>query len=74
MLVLITCLALRLENNLLNIDDGFLDVQLFHVDIENDYYALIIQFLATGVALENLLTIQKNQLVVKASDFQLIAG
>ena len=55
-----------------NIDDGFPDVQLFHVDITDDHYALIIQILATDVALENLSTSQKKQLVIKDSYFQLI--
>ena len=42
-----------------NIDDEFPDVQLFFVDIADDHYAPIIQFLATGVSLKNLLTSQK---------------
>ena len=33
-----------------NIDDGLWDAQLFHVDIADDHYAPIIEFLATGVA------------------------
>ena len=57
-----------------NIDDGLPDSQLFRVDITDDHYAPIIQFLAIGIALEDMLTNQKKQLVVKASDFQLIAG
>ena len=59
---------------LTHIDDGLLYVQLFHFDIANDHYAPIIQFLATGVTPEDMSTSQKKQLVVKASDFQLIAG
>ena len=57
-----------------NIDDAFPDAKLFRVDIADDHYAPIIQFLATGVALKNLSTSQKKQLVVKESGFQLIAG
>ena len=57
-----------------NIDDGFLDAHLFQVDITNDHYAPIIPFLETGVAPEDLSTTQKKHLIVKASDFQLIAG
>ena len=57
-----------------NIDDKLLDAQLFYVDITDDHCAPIIQFLATSVTLEDMLTSQKKQLVVKASDFQLIAG
>ena len=56
-----------------NIDDGFLDTQLFCVDIADDRYAPIIQFLATGISPENLSTSQKKQLVAKDSYFQLIA-
>ena len=57
-----------------NIDDGLSDAQLFRFDIADDHYAPIIQFLATGVASEDMTTSQKNQLVMKASDFQMIAG
>ena len=57
-----------------NIDDGFPDAQVFRVDIADDHYAPIIQFLATGVALEDMSTRQKKKLVVKASDFELIVG
>ena len=39
-----------------NIDDGLSDAQLFRVDITDDHYALIIQFLATGVAPEDMTT------------------
>ena len=66
----------RIENGeeLTNIDDGFTDAQLFHVNIIDDHYAPIIQFLATGVTPEDMSTSQKKQLVVKASNFHLIAG
>ena len=56
-----------------NIDDGLPDAQLFRVEIADDHYAPIISLLETGVALEDLPTTQKKQLIVKASDFQLIA-
>ena len=51
----------RIENmeELTNIDDGFPNAQLFCVDIANDHYAPIIQFLATGVATEEISTTQK---------------
>ena len=57
-----------------NIDDGLTHVQLFHVDIADDHYAPIIQFLATGVTPEDMSTSQKKLLAVKASNFHLIAG
>ena len=40
----------------------------------DDHYAPIIQFLEMGVALEEISMSQKKQLVVKASNFQLITG
>ena len=57
-----------------NIDDGLPDAQLLPIAITDDHYASIIQFLATGVAPEDMSTSQKKQLVLKASDFQLIVG
>ena len=56
-----------------NIEEELLDAQLFRVDIEDDYYAHIIQFLATGIAPEEFSISKKTQLVVKASNFQLIS-
>ena len=58
----------------INIEDGLSDAQLFKVDMADDYYAQIIQFLTTGVTPEEFSTSQKKQLVVRALDFQLIAG
>ena len=52
-----------------NIDDGLLDAQLFRFDIIDDHYAPILQFLATRVALEEISTSEKKQLVVKDSAF-----
>ena len=57
-----------------NIDNGFPDAQLFLIEVANDHYAPIVQFLSTGVAPTDMSIIQKKQLVVKASDFQLIVG
>ena len=36
-----------------NIDDVFPDAQLFRVEIADDHYAPIIQFLATGISQED---------------------
>ena len=55
-----------------NIEEGFPDMKLFIVDMEDDHYAPIIHFLVTGVAQEEISTSQKKQLVVKASGYQLI--
>ena len=57
-----------------NIEEGLPDSRLFEVDMEDKYNAPILQFLATGVAPEYISTSQKKQFVVKASDYQLIAG
>ena len=46
-----------------NINDGFPDAQLFWVEIVDDHYAPIIQFLATRFALVDLSTNRKKQLV-----------
>ena len=37
-----------------NIDDGLPDVQLFWVEIADDYYGPIVQFLCTGIALVDM--------------------
>ena len=42
--------------------------------MEDDHYFPIIKVLGTGVAIEELSTSQKKQLVVKDFDFQLIDG
>ena len=57
-----------------NLEDNLPDAHLFSVQIVDDYYANIIQFLTTGVAPDEFTKQQKKQLVVKAADFTLIAG
>ena len=57
-----------------NLEDNLPDAQLFYVQIADEYYADIIQFLTTGVAPDEFTKQQKKQLVVKAADFTLIAG
>ena len=57
-----------------NIEDGLSDLQLFRIDMADDYYDQIIQFLATRVASEYFSTSQKKKLVLKASNFQFILG
>ena len=47
---------------------------MFQVEVADDHYAPIIQFLSTGVSRADMLISQKKQLVVKASYFQLIVG
>ena len=50
------------------------DVQLFSIQITDEYYADIIHFLTTGWAPVEFTKHQKKPLVVKAADFTLITG
>ena len=52
-----------------NIEDGFPNAKLFRIDIVDDYYEQISQFLATKAVPEDLTTSQKKQLVVKVTNF-----
>ena len=56
------------------LEDNLLDAQLFSIQIADDYFRDIIEFLMTGIAPKEFTTQQKKQLVVKATDFTLIAG
>ena len=47
---------------------------MFWVEVADDHYAPIVQFLSTGVAPIDMLISQKKQLVIKSSDFQIIVG
>jgi hypothetical protein len=58
----------------MNLEDNFLDAQLFLVQIVDDYFAEIIQYLSTGTTPQEYTTTQKKNLVVRAADYQLIAG
>jgi hypothetical protein len=57
-----------------NLDDSLPDAHLFVVQMVDDYFTDIVQFLSTGVAPPNFTTAQKKQLVVKETDYHLIAG
>ena len=57
-----------------NLDANLPDAPLFSIQIADDYYADIIQFLTTGVTPDEFTKQQKKRLVVKAVDFTLIAG
>jgi hypothetical protein len=56
-----------------NLDDSFPDAQLFVVKMVDDYFLDIVQFLSTIMASSDMTIALKKQLVVKASDYQLIA-
>jgi hypothetical protein len=57
-----------------NVEDNLPDAQLFSIQIADDYFRDIIEFLMTRTAPEEFTMQQKKQLVVKATDFTLIAG
>ena len=51
-----------------NLEDNFPDAQLFSIQITDEYYDDIIQFLTIGLALVEFTKQQKKQLVVRAAD------
>jgi hypothetical protein len=57
-----------------NLDESLPDAHLFAVQMVDDYFADIVHFLSTGVAPPDFIVAQKKQLVVKATDYQLIVG
>ena len=56
------------------LDEGLPDAQLFSIQMVDDYFQDIVQYLATGLVPLEMTTQQKKQLVVRAADFTLIAG
>jgi hypothetical protein len=58
----------------MNIEEIFLDAQLFLVQIVDEYFTDIIQYLSTGTTPQEFNTTQKKNLVVRVADYQLIAG
>jgi hypothetical protein len=57
-----------------NFKEKFHDAQLFSMQIVDEYFVSIIEFLSTGFSLKEYNTAQKNNLVVRAADYQLIVG
>jgi hypothetical protein len=57
-----------------NLEDNFLDAQLFSVQIVDDYFAEIMQYLSIGTMPQEYTTAQKKNPVVWATDYQLIVG
>ena len=57
-----------------NLKDSLPDAQLFAITMFDDHYRDIIQFLSTRYAPKWFSITQKKQLVVQATNFQLIAG
>jgi hypothetical protein len=57
-----------------NLEDNFLDAQLFSVQIIDDYFAKIVHYLSTGTTSQEYTTAQKKNLVFHATNYQLVAG
>ena len=57
-----------------NLEDNFPDTQLFSVQVADEYFADIIQYLSIGIAPREFNTMQDKNMVVRAADYQLIAG
>jgi hypothetical protein len=57
-----------------SLEDTLPDAQLLGIRKFNDHFTEIVQIPSTGMAPREYTVIQKKQLVVHASDFQLIAG
>jgi hypothetical protein len=55
-----------------NLEDTFPDAQLFSVHIVDDYFIEIIQYLRIGTAPQEYTTAQNKNLVVHATDYQLL--
>jgi hypothetical protein len=52
-----------------NLEDNFLDAQLFSVQVANEYFSYIIQYLSIGTAPKEFNTAQKKNLVVRDADY-----
>ena len=57
-----------------SLDEGLPDAQLFSIQMVDDYFQDIVQYLSTGFPPPEMTTQQKKQLVVRAADFTLIVG
>jgi hypothetical protein len=57
-----------------NLEDNFPDAQLFLVQVANEYFSNIIEYLSIGFVPQDFSTMQKNNLVVRVADYELIAG
>jgi hypothetical protein len=57
-----------------NLEDKFPDANLFSVQVADEYFADIIQYLSTGTGPQEFNTTQKKNMVFRSTDYQLIAG
>jgi hypothetical protein len=56
------------------LDDNFLDVHLFAIQMVEDYFSDIVHSFSIGVAPYDFTMAQTKKLVVKEEEYQLIAG
>jgi hypothetical protein len=57
-----------------NLEDNFPNAQLFSVQVADEYFADIIEYLSTGTAPLEFITMQRKNMVVRVSYYQLIVG
>jgi hypothetical protein len=58
----------------MNLEENFPDAQLFSVQVVDEYFMDIIQYLSTGTLPQEFTTAQKKNLVVRVVDYQFIVG
>jgi hypothetical protein len=56
------------------LENNFPNAQLFSVQIVDEYFVDIIEYLSIGIVPQDFNTAQKKNLVFKAAEYQLIAG
>jgi hypothetical protein len=54
------------------LEENFPDAQLFLVQVVDEYFTYIVEYLSEWVAPQEFSTVQKKKLVVIAADYQLI--
>jgi hypothetical protein len=62
------------EEEAMNIEEKFPGANLFSVQVVDEYFKDIIQYLRTGMTPQEFNTAQKKNLVVRTVDYQLIVG
>jgi hypothetical protein len=56
------------------LEADFPNAQLFSVQVDDEYFLDIIEYLRTWIVPQEFNTVQKKNMVVRAGDYQLIAG
>jgi hypothetical protein len=62
------------EEERTNLEDNFPNAQLFSVHVADEYFTDIIEYLRTWVEPPEFSTMQKKNMVVRATNYQLIVG